>query len=1016
MLPDCVLPSIDRILRLCASRRPWFLVLAGFLVVVPAEAAPLGGIRGIVVDRDFGVPLPGARVSLVEAALVTRSRDDGGFIIEHVPIGTYTVTITCDGYDRETVTSVAVSEGRLSELRIELLPEVIDMEELVVTGADLLGNSEIAILEIRAESVTLQDSISAELISKAGAGDAAGALKLVVGASVVDGKYATVRGLSDRYAGTTMNHVRIPSADPRKRAVQIDLFPTGTIDSVTVTKTFSPDLQGDFTGGGIEIKTKSIPDSRVLDLSISLERDGEASGNERFLTYDGGGVGSLGYGLGDRGFPELANQPLPAFPSANYNASAQRVADAEAWDRFTKVFDPVIGVSRETPGLAGGLSLVAADRFPLGGDRVLGVMGALTYSHKYDFFENGENNVVNVSGKDSGFGGAERSDSRGLDELLIGTLGTLVYQQGDDLEIALRAVVNHGAEDEARVQEQSFGADQVEQNQTLRYVERGVRSIQLAGIHRFSAAALPRGGIPQIDWTIASNRTRQDEPDVRFFRNRYDGTNFFFPVGSSTPQQNSRRLFRGIVEDNLQVFTDFTLPFGAGGDREGKLKIGLWFDDTDRRYGQDSFFYQFTPTLGNSDAARFNNAFATYSNPLPGALWTDVFLDAERIGLAGNRCPIGMPSFACAPPNQLLWAILPAGRDVDYSGEQRIEATYAMAELPLPGRWTVTGGARLELTEIAIDPFTRSGLLEVIELQESGDRALVSVPAATASVSITDRNLLPALGVTWEVRPQMNLRFAWSRTIARPTFRELAPVATEEFIAGDEFVGSAALKLSTIRNWDARWEWFRKSGDVLAASLFYKEISDPIELINFGVSDRYFVQPVNYETGRVKGFELEARTALPVDGLELGANYTWIDSEVDVPPAEIDSLDDYGLDEVSRRLQGQPEMLLNLNLTYDNDRRGVSAGLFYTYTGELLQTGAARGGGDATPNLFEQAVGNLDFKIKQQLWEGFSVSLKATNLLRADRETVYRTPDGHEATKSRRDTAERLSIAAAWSW
>jgi len=93
--------------------------------------------------------------------------------------------------------------------------------------------------------------------------------ELRAGTSIAEGKYATVRGLSDRYTGTTLNGVRVPSADPRRRAVQMDLFPTGTVDSITVTKTFMPNLSGDFTGGGVDIKTKGIPEGPVLGVTLS---------------------------------------------------------------------------------------------------------------------------------------------------------------------------------------------------------------------------------------------------------------------------------------------------------------------------------------------------------------------------------------------------------------------------------------------------------------------------------------------------------------------------------------------------------------------------------------------------------------------------------------------------------------------------------------------------------------------------------------------------------------------------
>jgi hypothetical protein len=227
--------------------------------LLPASAQSPGSVRGVVVDRDFGTPLEGARVSVAGTTLAVLSNAQGSFLFDRVPPGSYTLVVSKDGFERLVLPGVTVLPGQLADVRAELDAEVLEMDELRVGGEDLLADSEAGLLEVRAESLVLQDSISAELIGKAGVSDAAGALKLVAGASVVGGKYATVRGLSDRYTGTTLNGIRVPSPDPRRRAVQVDLFPTGTIDSVTVTKTFTPDLQGDFTGGGVDIRTKASP-------------------------------------------------------------------------------------------------------------------------------------------------------------------------------------------------------------------------------------------------------------------------------------------------------------------------------------------------------------------------------------------------------------------------------------------------------------------------------------------------------------------------------------------------------------------------------------------------------------------------------------------------------------------------------------------------------------------------------------------------------------------------------------
>ena len=1019
-----------------------------------AQPGPTGSLRGVVYDGDLGGPLAQVRATLVEALLTTLTGPDGRFLFERLPPGTYTLTLTRDGYQRQVIPNVVVTAGQLAEVRAGLDSEVVEMEELVVTGQDLLADAQVGLLEIRAEAATIQDSISAETISKAGATDVAGALKFVVGTSVSEGKYATVRGLSDRYTGTTLNGVKVPSADPRRRAVQIDLFPTGTIDSVTVTKTFTPDLQGDFTGGGVDIKTRSIPEGRILSGSYGLEYNTRATGQESFLTYHGGGVRLFGMAGDERDLPREARDPLPAFPAPTSNPTTTgttsgplcltvegcpKVQDAEAWDRAVRSFDPTIGVSRRTPGANSSFSLVAGNRIDLGGGRAFGVLGALTQTHKYDFYQGGQNNSFNLSEPDQPLVlGAPRVDSLGLEEVLVGFLASAALEAGPNHALGLRLVVNQSAEDEARFQ--VTGSSSVEQNQGLRYTERRVGSAQLHGRHTFPDAGWKE---VRLEWFAAHNLTRQDEPDVRFFRNTYEpGTLSGKTPINSTESQNSRRIFRDIGENGDQAALDLTLPFAGQSGIEGRLKTGAFFDKTRRDYTQRSFYYRFTlPQLGSgststnpalrNDGADANFAKGTFRAAYPGQLWTDVFSEPDRIGLAGNRCALGSNRITnpftvdCAARNQLLWVLDPLDEtDVDYTGNQDVQALYAMADLPLGERLRIIGGARYESTRMDIDPENRFGKVEVIEVQQSGDRGVVLKNQSEARASIDEASILPALAAVFDLGAGMSLRGSWSRTLARPTFRELAPVAAEEFLAGDEFVGNRDLRLSGITNYDLRWEWFRRPGEVLAASVFLKRLRDPIELVSFFAGGRTFVQPVNYPQGEVRGAEVEARIPLGgagsvLHGLVLGANAGVIHSEVDVPAQEQASLSTFGLDEPTRRLQGQPSYLFNANLSWDFDGIGASGGLFYNVAGDSLLTSASTGDTGGVPNVFMTSFRTLDFSYTQKLVRSkldLSMTLKAKNLYQSERRTVFRSPDGQEIIKSLRDTAITYGLSFNLKW
>jgi TonB-dependent receptor len=997
-----------------------------------AQGGPVGAIRGTVTDHDTGAPLARARVSVMELPLGGFTGDDGAFLIEHVPPGSYMLALTHEGYERRILTEVAVTTGRITEVRGDLVQEVVDLDEMVVSGADITDSKEAGALEIRAAAATAQDAISSELMSRSGAGDVAGALKHVVGASVTEGKYAVVRGLSDRYTGTTLNGVRIPSADPRKRAVQVDLFPTGTIESVTVTKTFTPDLQGDFTGGGIDMKTRAIPEGRTLSLTATSESNSLATGNDSALTYNGGGVNALARVDSGRPIPSIAEAQYSTFPRTFTRVTASRPTPPPAetqiagdYDQLVRSFQPVMGVSRSAPGMNEGFAFLAGDRYTLGTGSMVGLMGGLTQTHKHDFYEGGLNNTAAVSDPQQGIAvRRRRNDSLGTDEALIGMLGSAVLQITPDQTVALQLLRNTSSEDTARFQVEDQAYPVLEQNQSLHFTQRDVRSNQLHGTHILGGPKEDGSGSGSLfEWTLAANSTLQDEPDVRFFRNVFGATDLFASMnfaGGSTSPQNTRRIFRTIEERNKQGGMDFSFPLQVWGERSGRIKTGVYFERTDRDYQQHSFFYEFPTQVGGflDPIASANRGLATFQAAGPDDLWTDVFLQPNRIGLARNNPVV---------PNQLLWSIQPLGDDVDYTGDQGIDAAYAMADLPLSARWRVIGGARHEATRISIVPTTnqKEHRLEVVEVQPSSDgnainRAIVRVPQEEATASVDEGAWLPAIGVIFEAKPGQNVRLSWSRTLARPTFRELAPVATEEFIFGDEYIGNQDLTLSRITNLDARWELFPRSGDVLAASVFYKQIQDPIEVLSFSAGGRSFLQPVNFESGTVMGVEMEARASVGswwprLHGLSASLNLTLIRSAVDVPEVEQKSLASFGLDEKTRRLQGQPAYLVNFDLMYEHERLGLVGGLFYNRVGETLVSGAARGD-DGTPNVFQEAYGTLDVKVTKKLRNGFSASLTGKNILRPTARTVFRKPDGDEAVKTEHSTPVLIGVSVGWAW
>jgi hypothetical protein len=250
----------------------WFVLLA----VLPrhalaAASAQSGSIRGVVRDSDFGAPLAAAQVMIVETGQRTSTTDQGNFVFGQVAPGRYTLVFTKDGYTRQVRADIVVSPGQLTDLDVALVGEYTEMEEFVVQDMLQLGaGSEAALLKLRFQSPALMDSIGADLISRAGASDAAAALRYVAGASVADNNSAVIRGLPDRYISSQMNGVVLPTADSDKRAVQLDQFPAPVIESIQVSKTFTPDEPGDASGGAVNVRLKSIPSEGIFQVKGQL--------------------------------------------------------------------------------------------------------------------------------------------------------------------------------------------------------------------------------------------------------------------------------------------------------------------------------------------------------------------------------------------------------------------------------------------------------------------------------------------------------------------------------------------------------------------------------------------------------------------------------------------------------------------------------------------------------------------------------------------------------------------------
>jgi outer membrane receptor protein involved in Fe transport len=224
--------------------------------------------------------------------------------------------------------------------------------------------------------------------------------------------------------------------------------------------------------------------------------------------------------------------------------------------------------------------------------------------------------------------------------------------------------------------------------------------------------------------------------------------------------------------------------------------------------------------------------------------------------------------------------------------------------------------------------------------------------------------------------------------------------------------------MSKAKNFDLRWEWFVNPGEILAVSLFYKKIYDPIEEVILHPI-HFEIQPQNAEDAEIKGFELEYRRRLGflsnrLRNFRLGGNYTYVKSEIKLTGAEIDPVRDYDPDfPDTRPLWGQSPYVINLDFGFDSHATGTSLSMFYNVFGRRLKYNSQ----GFTPDVYEEPRNLLDFAGSQRLLWGSTLKVNVKNILNEDDVLVYDDLDGSiEGTYLRQSYAPGVTYTIGVSY
>ncbi len=945
-----------------------------------------GRIMGRVVALDSGEPLIGASVLVEGTKLGSMADLDGNYIINNVPVGTYWLTVSAIGHTKTIVENVVVTADEATKLEFSLKSEEV-VGETVVVEASRVKDTEAALLNLRQQAPAAQDAISSEAMSRSGAGDAASAMTRITGASVVDGKTAVVRGLVGRYANTQLNGSQLPSTDPDKPAVQLDLIPAGLLDNITVVKTFTPDKHGNFTGGSVNLNTKDLPEKLTLKFSTSATYNSSVTWKDDVLTHAGGPKDWLGFDDDHRDPPQILVDSNFSNAGGYTNArTSNQAATAQYLNQAAHGLSRDFSFQNRKAPLNQSYSLAFGNLYSLAG-RPLGVLASLSYNRSFSYSGDGffrryqpasvSEGLVNSLSVYQDFW--QRSAT---EEVLWGALVSTNYKVHPNHQFRFTFNRNQNGEKSSR----SLGGwwryyfepeDPIRiRSSSWQYTERSMQSLQYSGEHSIRLPLLDR---VRVEWAAASSKNTQDDPDLRYWTDTValdeNGNPISASIASGYPYP--AHYWRYLDEKNREYRADITIPL-SGANTGSSLKFGVVRIDKTR--DQKNYLARLIP--GNNF-----QLIQGYQNP------NDILID-ENLGIIDSTWDASRNLWVYS------WGIHgesltdPLGT---YTGEQDITAAYGMFDIRLSRKFDIIAGARFEETDQYV--------------QSQGN---FTSGRNRGEFGVSD--WLPSVNLVAHAMSNMNIRGAFSVTTARPTIREMAPFGSFEFITSDILSGNPDLTRSLIRNWDLRWEWFTRPGEVVAVSGFYKHFTDPIE--RFYITGNNDISFRNVPNAKVYGLEIEFRRSLDHTGVSLlrhfqvGGNFTLVHSEVELDAAElagrraarlIDST------ETTRPFGGQSPFVLNLDLLYTSPGGGTEIALYYNTFGQRLMEV-----GYSSPDIYEKSRQQLDFSISRKLFQVITAKLAVKNLLDEDR-TYIQEIGGNEYVRSFARIGRSLTLGMTYS-
>jgi len=882
---------------------------------VTKKALTYGTLEGVIRSGADGKVVAGAKI-FVRGSSVDTSTDKNGKFRLKVASGKIAFSVIHSNFSAQSV-SVEVKENEVTTKNIELSPASLEMEEFVVLAPHISGSVAAIVAEQR-HSDSVGNVLGSEQFSKSGDSSVAGALKRVSGITIVGGKYVYVRGLGDRYSTVMLNGLHIPSPEPTKRVVPLDIFPTSIVQSLTIQKGFSADIPASFGGGTVLIKSKDIP--RAEDgayASLSAEVSVNAATGKEVTTNS------------DNAKP-LPSVLLPFGNSIGYEVEEQlrgRVANYRSLNREK---------SRLLPGykfeVAAGKSYEVNDDFTLGASAMIYVKNESDNNdvkrNKYTY-----DLTVDAVQRDYKSNSSETTISNENGGML--NVGLDFYEHN---RIKYTFFTTTHSSDKTLIADQVF-TDVNKTKTYYEYTQTAVTMHQLSGEHDFRFSGSNTDGYFDnltLKWALESAEATRDEPgSVAYKYYRDEGA-------KSYVLDKDTFYYYGKLNDNVRnARVDMAFPYKYNGQKN-YTQIGMFQYDKTRE--ADTRAYDMSYSNNDSNES-IDTIFAQ-----------------------------NFDSFYLTAPYKLVDA---------YQATQSVTSFYAKQ------LFSVT------------DDFD----LIVSLRRESSSQQLIDSDAKHTPLENSD--FFPSLAATYRFDDDdMQLRFAYAKTISRPDFREFSQSSYKDQITENKVFGNPNLKATYIQHLDLKYEWYITADEVFSCALFGKKFTNPIEKVlrsAHGDAGTYYETFINAKSALSYGVEADISKRFGfiderLSNLLVSSNVALIQSNITIDKNggadENEKSFISALSTTDRAMQGQSPYVMNFTFGYDNAESGNSALFLFNQIGKRIVSLGTEGNLD----IYQEAFAKLDFTLKYTLSEkqerdifAYALRFKASNLL--DSEVLFTQGD-----------------------